>query len=156
MNKKRKGFPFALFHGIFAVAFLMFAAVFGVAFKGEDSVNLFVLFFGIVGLLFTFLAVKTLIADIKKGQTRKRLLETGSRVSAEIVGVENANMTINNIVPYYLVCRHTENGRDYLFRSDMLTGDTGDAIGRRIDVWVNRDFSEYYVDADSLYHSRNA
>jgi len=163
MNKKNNDFPLALFFGIFAFAFGGFAIMFGAFNKagffgnrGDEFVSIFVFAFGAIGLLFAALTVRFIVVDVRGKQKMRRLLKSGSRVSAEIVGVENANISVNGSAGYYLVCRHTEGGRDYILRSEMLTGDMGDLIGRHIDVLSNRDFSEYYVDTDSLYLSRNA
>jgi|GEM_PF-4228914 len=159
MRRKKKGvFPFLAFYALFAVSFGGAAIAVGALFashKLSEDFDLgffliFVLAFGGVGLLFTVLTIREIINSVKKEQARERLLTTGSRVSAEIVGVKDANITVNGASGYYFLCHYSENDRDYVFQSELLTDDLGFMVGRHIDVWVNRDFSEYYVDIDAL------
>jgi len=115
-----------------------------------DVVKIVIIIFGAFALFMAYLTVKEISDGIKRAKTKQLLLETGSRVTAQIVGAENANITVNGRTAQRLICRFTENNLDRDFKSDMILEDTALLIGKQIDVFIDKDLTEYYVDLDSV------
>lgn len=108
----------------------------------------------VIGAAFLSLGVGFLIVLLAKKSKRKKFMQTGRCVYAEVTGGELYTLyNVNGRCPYRLECCYTDEmtGIKYLYRSGNIWIDPHYFIGRQVAVWVNpADLSKYYVDVDSL------
>ena len=112
---------------------------------------------GGIGLLFLVIAlVFGLVLRQKKGP-KKRLLETGRWITADIESVQpNFMIRVNYRCPYIITCRYTDpSGVTYAFRSENLWDDPEYVLQKQnittLPVCVDRDnYRKYYVDVSGL------
>lgn len=109
---------------------------------------------GGIGIFFVVFGMVFLAVSGKKGKKKKRLLNEGRKIYAEVTGGQiNYNYRVNGRHPYKLECRYTDTftGAVYLFRSDNTWLDPNAHIGRQVAVYVDAaDMSRYHVDVESL------
>lgn len=107
-----------------------------------------------VGLPFCIVGAVFLGIMIKRDNKRKRLLQTGQRIFAEVTGgYINLTYQVGRRHPYRLECKYTDavTGAEYLFSSGNIWLDPQLYLGKQVAVYLDRaDFSKYYVDAESL------
>ena len=112
---------------------------FGAIFSGIGSV------FFTIGILF-------LIFKLKRKKLRKRLMESGRLVSAEIESVIlNTKLRVNGRHPYYITCQW----QDSMFKSENLWHNPQGAIEKKglthIPLYIDEDnLKKYYVAVDDL------
>lgn len=114
----------------------------------------------LIGVVFMSIGVVFLSILLAKRNKKKKLMQTGKRVYAEVTGgVVNYAYTVNGRHPYKLECCYTEEitGIKYLYRSGNIWIDPQLFVGQQVAVWVNpADLSKYYVDVDSLQQADNS
>ncbi len=78
-------------------------------------------------------------------------METGERVDAEIVEVEINNMvSVNGRCPYRIVCKYSENGVNYICRSENIWH-YPERRGNTVSVWRNpQNYKDYCVDLSDV------
>lgn len=107
-----------------------------------------------VGGPFAVLGAVFLLLVFRKSRKKKKLMESGRQVWAEVTGGNmNYNYSLNNRHPWRLECSYTDagTGNTYLYRSGNIFVDPQLYVGRQIAVFVDpADFSRYYVDVESL------
>lgn len=108
----------------------------------------------IIGLPFLLVGIGFMIALVRSGNKKKKLMANGKKLYTEVTGgSQNFNYTVNGRHPYKLECQYTDpyTGAVYLYSSGNVWIDPNLYIGRQVAVYVDpADFSKYYVDVDSL------
>lgn len=119
---------------------------------------LFPLIFGGIGLAFLIVVLVLWMVQRKKRAGQDRLLTYGVPVTARVQNVQrNGSLHVNGRNPYEVVCawENPDDGKTYLFRSEMLWFDPEPVLGQRniktLTVYVDRDnVKHYYVDIREL------
>lgn len=120
---------------------------------------IFVLIFGLVGVIFAIVGVIMSILHIRKKKKEKWLRNNGRKILAEVTGGHVCyNYTVNNRHPFQMECRYEDTGygQVYLFSTNMTWLNPNDYIGSQVAVFVDpSDMSRYFVDMDSLQYREN-
>ncbi len=120
---------------------------------------LFVLIFGLLGLIFAVIGIIMSAVHVRKKKKEKWLRDNGRKIQAEVTGGHVCyNYTVNNRHPFQLECRYEDTGygQVYLFSSGMTWLNPNNYIGSYVDVYVDSsDMSRYFVDTDSLKYQEN-
>lgn len=108
-----------------------------------------------VGAPFLVIGLVLLLVDFFLEKRRKRLVETGRFIWAEIVecGCNNHVSYHNGVHPYRLAaCYTAPDGVRHLFRSQDLQPYAGlkDLMGKNVKVYHDENFRHYYVDVQPL------
>lgn len=77
----------------------------------------------ILGIVFSAIGGGIVFSKIYKAQKKKKLMETGERVEAELEEIVlNTNYSVNGRHPYYIYCRwiNPSTGETYLLKSDSI------------------------------------
>lgn len=122
-----------------------FAVIFGSVMSGIGVL------FGLIGLVM-FLVVKS------QADTKKRLVESGSYVMADIVDIDvnptqSVQMGTMKMHPYFIACRYVDgNGQTYIFKSKSLYyNPSGLLKSNQLKVYVDlAKPNKYFVDTDSI------
>ena len=103
---------------------------------------------GLFALIPAFFIVLGAFYILRKRHRRKRLLESGRKVWAQIVEVRpNYQVTINGRNPYIITCM--AEGR--VFRGDYEKDILSDLSDKSVPVYISpEDPEQYYVDLSSL------
>lgn len=120
----------------------------------RGSSNFVWIILAFMGLIFGAVGGGIFFANITAGGKRKKLMESGDRVSGTITNVITVmNVRINNRHPYKAEVEVIDpyTGEKYLYSSKQVIDDIHYMVGSAVDVYVDRDDkSKYYVDLDSV------
>lgn len=112
------------------------------------------LIFTLIGGIFAVLGVILIIINILFGNRRKKLMQTGDRLTGTIIDVVmNNSVRINGRHPYKAECEviNPFDGERYLYSSENVTVNISELVGREVTVYVDRnDKKKYYVDIFEL------
>lgn len=107
-----------------------------------------------IGIVMTVIGTVLLFIRGKRIYGRKRLIEEGYCVKAQITEIcLNRTIQYNNKNPYYILCRYTdETGTVHEYRSDaILINPEGLLLSDSVLVYLDRDNPKrYYVDIDQV------
>ena len=123
--------------------------------RSADGNIFLVAFLGGMGLIFAFAGGCVLLVPVSRKAKRKKIIEAGYYVYAQVTGGHlNTHIEVNGRSPYKLECKYEDvfSGVTHIFKSENIWVDPQPYVGREIKVYCNRDFSGYYyVDIDSLH-----
>lgn len=111
------------------------------------------LILALLGLIFSGVGYGILIYNYKKKIQKKRLMETGKCIHADIIDVGiKRNFTVNGRHPYFITCQYIDNSSIYLFESEHIWfNPTSLVADKTVEVFVEpRDYKQYYVNTASL------
>ena len=148
----------------FLKVFYTFFALFGLVFLGVGvGITLdmhgglvFLLAFGLTGLVFFLIGAIGLVVLARKARLRRWLLENGRVLNAEVDGVsQNYAISMNGRRPYVLECHYTDAATRtlYQFRSEPVFFNPEATAGqlRSVRVYVHPDdYRKYLVDPQAL------
>lgn len=121
--------------------------------RGEGASIIFIVF-AIIGLVFAAIGGSFVAVNVKNAKKRKKLLESGERVTGTIIDIETVtNVRINGRNPYKAVVEVVDyiTGEKYLYSSEQVLKDLTYMVGSSVDVYVEQnDKSKYYVDLSSV------
>ncbi|MDD7429852.1 MAG: DUF3592 domain-containing protein [Oscillospiraceae bacterium] len=119
----------------------------------SDS-KLLELMFILLGSIFAVLGAIFILIKISSANRRKRLIETGDRLTGIITDVViNNAVRINGRHPFKAECEVIDpfSGEKYLFASESVTSDISYLEGREVTVYTDRnDKRKYFVDIYEL------
>lgn len=124
---KRYRNPFMIMGRVFAIIggclLLVCLVLFAALYERENDIWLFLLPFGINGMVFLSIGLVFWLVQRRKRLLQEQLLSQGEAISAQVLGLEpNPSVRINGRCPMRLICRYEENGTSYLCRSENLQG----------------------------------
>lgn len=112
------------------------------------------LIFILIGGVFAVLGVILIIVNILSGNRRKKLMQTGERLTGTITDVVMNNaVRINGHHPFKAECEviNPFDGEKYLYSSENVTCNISELVGREVTVYVDRNNKKkYYVDIFEL------
>lgn len=112
------------------------------------------LIFILIGGVFAVLGAVFIILNILSGNRRKKLMQTGDRLTGKITDITiNNAVRINGRHPFKAECEviNPFDGEKYLYSSENVTCNISELVGREVTVYVDRnDKSRYYVDIFEL------
>jgi uncharacterized membrane protein len=123
---------------------------------GRGDVQLLPLIFGVVGVICVLVSVILAVVFFRSAQKKKRLLERGEYVIANITGFPiDYRMTVNGRPTYRIECSYQDprTGVLHIFQSENLFIDPAYCVNAetvRVYVDRERDYKDYYVDAAPL------
>lgn len=123
-----------------------------------DSGAFFYAVFGVfgMGLIVSGLILRRVMS--KKEEQKRRLIEEGHFILADVVDVSQSyNIEINGRHPYVLRCSYGHpDGNTYIFKSGYLKYDPYLILrGGQVKVWVDREaMKNYYVDIEGSIQGR--
>ena len=145
-----------LFFTIFALFGLLFLGI-GVGVTVADPGEpLFLLCFGLMGLLFFLCGAIGLLVLARKARRRRWLLEHGRMLYAQLDGIgRSTSVELNGRRPYVVDCHYVDASTRtvYQFHSELLGFDPTPMLEGRdtVKVFVDPDdYRRYVVDPDSL------
>jgi len=105
-----------------------------------------------MGLIFSCIGAMFLVAYSKKNKLKKRLIENGRYIFADIVNVQqDHSIKINGRYLFIIECKYSDGVNDYRYASYPINYDPTHLIGTKIRIWIDRmDNAVYYVDTDSI------
>jgi len=112
---------------------------------------IFLLVFGFVGFGIFMIGFSSLNKIFKFDKLKNKLINSGYYIMADITEViENQNFALNNMHPYNIHSKHTENDKDYNFKSHNIWFKPSDNT-KKVKIYLDKnDYNVYYVDEDSL------
>lgn len=123
---------------------------------GEGDVRLLPVIFILIGGIFTVLGGSFLAFCVRKHRIKRRLIQEGSCVYAEITAIPmDYSIRVNGWPTYRIECSWQDPSTRILhvFRSENLLIDPACCVTQAaVRVYVDRDsgFKHYYVDVDSV------
>lgn len=141
-----------VFFGFFTAFGAVFATIGAVIGFTAPNGGIFLLVFGLVGLVFLLTGVIGLAVLARKARLRRWLIENGRAINAEYDGCGmQTSIKMNGRHPYVVQCHYTDSATRtiYIFRSEGLWFNPASLLeGRRtVRVLVHPDdFRKYYVD----------
>lgn len=112
------------------------------------------LIFILIGGVFAVLGVIFITVNILSGNRRKKLMQTGDRLTGTITDVVMNNaVRINGVHPFKAECEVVNpfDGEKYLYSSENVTRNISELVGREVTVYVDRNNKKkYYVDIFEL------
>ena len=123
---------------------------------GEGDVRLLPVIFILIGGVFTVLGSSFLVYYIRKRRIRRRLIQEGSCIFAEITAIPvDYSVRVNGWPTYRIECSWQDPSTKILhvFRSENLLIDPACCVTQTaVRVYVDRDsgFQHYYVDVSSV------
>lgn len=144
--------------GFIAVAAAMFmgANIDAVIEHGRGDVEALPLIFGLTGGIALAIGIVLLISCRKATQKKRRLLERGESVLAEITDFPlDYSIMVNGWPTYRVECSYLDprTGTVHVFQSDNLRFDPSRYVTQRtVRVYVDKSagFDDYYVDVDAI------
>ncbi len=123
---------------------------------GVKSLDLMILIFPGVGLIFVIIAVIGIAFKMKNKRNEKRLRENGQLIYADYVEtVMNTSYTVNGSHPYNIICQwnNPRDNKRYIFKSKNIWVNPHDIITqsnmKKIPVYID-DENKYVVDVDEV------
>jgi len=125
---------------------------------GSSSLDLLVLMFPAMGLLFAMIGGTGLFVKINKKRNMRKLKETGDIIHAKYVEtIRNTAYAVNGMHPYNIVCEwnNPSDGKKYLFKSENIWANPEKIIEERnietFPVYINpENMKKYAIDIDSI------
>lgn len=123
---------------------------------GRGDVRLLPVIFAFVGGVSAVTGITLLTVCVRKARMKRRLIQRGEYVLAEITGIPyDYSVRINGWPTFRVECSYQDPGSGvvYLFRSEALLIDPSYYITQSsVRVFVDRDsdYRHYYVDIDSI------
>lgn len=122
------------------------------------SLDLLVLIFPGIGMIFLIIGTTGILVKIKKGKEEKSLRENGEIIYANYVEtVRNTSYTVNRKYPYNIICEWNNplDNKNYIFKSKNIWINPEKTIEereiRQFPIYINRDnMKKYIIDIDSL------
>ena len=117
---------------------------------------IFLLTFGLIGLVFLCIGLVMLIRNRMKRRMERALVETGVRVSAKVTGTIMSNMQVNYRFLERLTCIYERNGITYEFKSEPLRQNPMEYLpDGMVAVYFDRDnMRRYFVDIDGTVSAK--
>lgn len=140
----------------FVLAFVLAANMDDLVEHGRGDVELMPLVFGFTGGISLVLGIVILALHSRAGQKKRRLLEQGEHITAEITGFPmDYSARVNGWPTYRIECSYLDPRTKtiHVFLSDNLRIDPSRYVTQRtVLVYVDRDsdFQDYYVDIEPL------
>lgn len=128
--------------------------------RAKGAMMLAPLILAFMGVIFTLIGGLPMLHFAKKNRCRKKLLQSGRALYAEVEGVDfNTSYTVNGRHPYVLYCHYRDPYSDitYRFKSDNLWTDPAPYFpaGAEVEVLVMEgDYSTYHVNVERVLESR--
>ena len=119
--------------------------------EGSNFRLLFLLIFGILGIVLTTIGIILSIRMMKRKKENLWLKQSGKCVLAEVTSYESTGITVNDRRLPRVYCRYIDDkGRTYIFKSGALRTDPSPYLtDNQIKVYYDRqDISNYFVDID--------
>lgn len=123
----------------------------------QDGIVVLPLSFILVGSVLSLTGIFLLKSHFRKARIRKRLIERGDYITAEITGIPvDYSISVNRRPTFRIECRYMEpvTGIQYFFLSENILLDPVYQISQpTIRVYVDKSsgYSNYYVDIDSIF-----
>ena len=124
---------------------------------GEGDVRLMPLIFGFCGAVSTVIGVILLVHCVRRNRLRRRLIERGEYIIADVTAVPcDYRVRVNGWPTFTVECSYTDprTGEVHIFQSENLLIDPAYYITQdTVRVYVDResgDYRHYYVDVDSI------
>lgn len=139
-----------------AVALLIGANMDVVMEHGRGDVEALPLIFGLTGGIALAVGIVLLVLCRRAGRTKRRLLERGESILAEIMDFPlDYSVMVNGWPTYRVECsyRDPRTGTVHVFQSDNLRFDPSRYVTQktvRVYVDKNTGFQDYYVDVDAI------
>lgn len=124
--------------------------------NGQGDVEILPFIFGLTGTVALGVSIAIFAVFYKKASVRKRLLEAGYSVTANITGFPaDYSVRVNRMPTYRMECSYQDpsTGVVHIFRSEPLVYNPAPYVTQRtVCVYVERNsgYKTYYVDADSV------
>lgn len=151
------GFIFTLTGTIaIATALLMGANMDAVIEHGRGDVEVLPLIFGLTGGIALAVGIVLLVLCRRAGRIKRRLLEQGESILAEITDFPlDYSIMVNGWPTYRIECSYRDPGTGtvHVFQSDNLRFDPSRYVTQRtVRVYVDKSagFDDYYVDVDAI------
>ena len=128
--------------------------------ESESFLYIGPIIFAILGVIMSAIGVVPMVCTVSKNAAKKKLLEAGYVLHAQVEGIEkNRSVRVNRTYPYVIYCSYQDpfSGMIYRFRSENLWTNPSEVFGEgsAIDVYVNEnDYSKYYVAAEEVLQQR--
>lgn len=139
-----------------AAAVLMAANMDVVIRHGRGDVEALPLIFGLTGGIALVLGIVLLALCLRASRTKRRLLERGESILAEITDFPlDYNVRVNGWPTYRVECSYQDprTGTVHVFLSDNMRFDPSRYVTKRtVRVYVDKSagFDDYYVDVDAI------
>ena len=125
---------------------------------GNKSLDLLILMFPGLGMIFLILGVKGILVKAKKSKDEKNLKENGELIYADYVEtVLNTLYAVNGKSPYNIICEWSNplDSKKYIFKSNNIWINPKSIIEERnikqFPVYINREnIEKYVIDIDVL------
>lgn len=121
---------------------------------GWDLTWIFILIFGLIGLIFLILGITFLTINERKRKMAQKLLDGGRFVWGTIQKTDyQYNVTVNGRHPAcYIAIVESADGTTHVFRSGSVsTRFVPDLQGRQVRIYIEDDsYKNYYVDLEPL------
>ena len=113
---------------------------------------LFPLIFSGLGSIFLIIGIVLIKKNNDLMKRKNKLISDGYSVMAEIFEVyNNMAIKINGRSPFVINAKYSENGKNYIFKSQNIWFDPSPFLNTNIRVYLDKhDYSIYYFDAESL------
>lgn len=112
-----------------------------------------IVFIGI-GIIFLLIGVLILVLRAREDRKKKRIMDTGVRISAQVKGsIVDTSYTINSRHPYRLECVYYDelSGQPVICTSDIIWESPDKYMDKYVPVYVDReDRSRYVVDLKNI------
>ena len=142
---------------IFLIASIMIASNMDyVVAHGQGDVQFLPAIFAFTGGVAAIIGIILLTVCVKKSRMKRKLIQQGEYVLAEITGIPfDYSVRVNGWPTFRIECSYQDprSGRVYVFRSEALLIDPTYYIAQpSVRVFVDRDsdYRHYYVDIDSV------
>lgn len=120
----------------------------------KSVIYMFPIVFIGVGIIFLLIGVIILIVRMRGDRKRKKIMETGIRMQAQVKGsMIDTSYTINNKHPYRLECVYYDelSGQPVICTSDIIWESPDMYMDKYVTVYVDReDRSRYVVDLKNI------
>ena len=123
---------------------------------GEGDVWILPFIFGLLGGIFAIIGFALIVVDMKQRKNKRRLIEQGNYVLANIMGVvADPSVRINGWPTFRVECCWEDRitGTNHVFYSENLAMDPTPMIEQNtVRVYVDREsgYQSYFVDIDSV------
>ena len=120
----------------------------------KSVIYLFPIVLLVLGIIFLFIGAIILIFRVRGDRKRKRIMETGERIYAQVKGsIVDTSYTINSKHPYRLECVYYDevSGQPVICTSDIIWESPDAYMDKYVYVYVDReDRSRYVVDLKNI------